>query len=108
MEYATFDQVKTLVEMQGNIANGKLDSIRQDVCRVEGKVDDLKVSMQTQGADLEICNAEMDDRVKALEGPAHEKATRKKLVSSWKTALIVFEGFAVTVLEIIIAVKVLF
>lgn len=107
MEYATFDQVKTLVEMQGNIANGKLDSIRQDVCRVEGKVDDLKAFVQTQGADLEICSAELDDRVKALEEPAQEKATRRKLIKGWKGALIGLCAFVLVALEIIIAVKVL-
>jgi tetrahydromethanopterin S-methyltransferase subunit B len=108
MEYATFDQVKTLVEMQGNIANGKLDSIRQDVCRVEGKVDDLKAFVQTQGADLEICSAELEERVTVLEQPVQEKAARKKLIGSWKGAVIGLFGFALLILNIIIAVKVLF
>ncbi len=92
MEYATFDQVKTLVEMQGNIANGKLDSIRQDVCRVEDKVDDLKAFVQTQLADQEICAAELDDRVKVLEEPAHEEATKRKLIKGWKSAMLVILG----------------
>jgi len=41
-QYATFEAVKTLIELQGESVNGKLDTIRLDVKRVEGKVDEIR------------------------------------------------------------------